>query len=114
MKNIISVRLILSLLVFTFSTAAFASMAPPDHYLVDYTLKYSYTQDSLNKFWKQKSIPQIMVPVRNGVDMYEITYKGIWLDSTFIIAKGVMYVPRTEKPAAEMVYCHGTRISLEQ
>ncbi|HLP52586.1 MAG TPA: hypothetical protein VK154_16975 [Chitinophagales bacterium] len=86
----------------------------PDHYMVSYQLKYTYSQDSLNKFWKKSHIPQLVVPVRNAVDMYEITYKGMWLDSTFITAKGVMYIPKVDKPSAEMVYCHGTRISVGQ
>jgi len=84
----------------------------PDHYMVSYTLKYSYTKDSLNNFWKEKKIPQILVPVRYAVDMYEVTYKGMWLDSSYIMAKGVMYVPHSNQPNAEMIYDHGTRISV--
>jgi hypothetical protein len=101
-------------LIATIGLSGKAASTPPDHYLVSYKLVYSYTQDSLAKFWKHSHIPQIVVPVRNDVDMYEVTYKGMWLDSSFIIAKGVMYIPKTEKPAAEMIYCHGTRISIEQ
>lgn len=97
-----------------FFSVAMASFNPPAKYTVSYKLKYSYTQDSLDRFWKRKNIPQIVLPVRNAVDMYEVTYKGLWLDSTFITAKGVMYIPKGEKPAAEMVYCHGTRISIDQ
>ncbi|MFN8308428.1 MAG: hypothetical protein U0T73_00575 [Chitinophagales bacterium] len=104
-------------LLLTFLTSvstAHPAFSTPDHYLVSYQLKYTYTMDSLNHFWKKSHIPKIAVPLRNAVDMYEVTYKGLWLDSTFIIAKGVMYVPKTTKPSAEMVYCHGTRISLQQ
>ncbi len=89
-----------------------AAQPAPDHYMVNYTLKYTYTKDSLNRFWKQKKIPQIVVPVRYAVDMYEVTYKGMWLDSSYIIAKGVMYVPHSGKPNAELIYDHGTRISV--
>ena len=107
-----------AIILFLFSLAfilnAKAANTPPDHYLVSYQLKYSYTKDSLDRFWKKSHIPQIVVPVRNAVDMYEVTYKGMWLDSTFILAKGVVYVPKTETPSAEMVYCHGTRIGLAQ
>lgn len=111
-KTILS--LLIALLFFIGNgTSAFA-FTLPDHYLVSYELKYSYTQDSLNKFWKRTHIPQLLVPVRNAVDMYEVTYKGLWLDSSFIIAKGVVYIPKTDKPAAEMVYDHGTRIGLQQ
>lgn len=86
----------------------------PSKLLVDYQLRYSYSRDSLMAFWKKNNMPRFVLPVRNGVDMYEVTYKGMWLDSSFIIAKGVLYVPQTDKPAAEMVYCHGTRVSLNQ
>jgi len=100
--------------IFSFHFSSKAATTPPDHYLVSYELKYSYSQDSLDIFWKNSHIPQIAVKVRNAVDMYEVTYKGMWLDSTYIMAKGVMYVPKAVKPSAEMVYCHGTRISLNQ
>ncbi len=74
-----------------FCCTLFAGPTPPEHYMVSYTLKYSYTKDSLENFWKKKKIPQILVPLRFAVDMYKVTYKGMWLDSTYIMAKGVMY-----------------------
>jgi len=114
MKNILLRFSTIILLVITVSVSAKAAFSPPDHYLVSYELKYSYTKDSLDKFWKRTHIPQMVIPVHNAVDMYEVTYKGLWLDSTFIIAKGVLYVPKEVKPSAEMVYCHGTRIGLNQ
>ncbi len=97
-----------------FQNTTKAASGAPDHFLVSYELKYSYTQDSLNKFWKRTHIPQMVVPVRNAVDMYEVTYKGMWLDSSFIMAKGVVYIAKVDKPSAEMVYDHGTRIGLRQ
>ena len=98
---------------FSFTPKAVASQAP-ESFMVDYKLVYSYTQDSLDRFWKSNKIPQVLMPVNNAVDMYEITYKGMWLDSSFIMAKGVLYVPKSDKPLAEMIYCHGTRISVAQ
>ncbi len=86
----------------------------PASYLVEHKLLYTYTQDSLNRFWKANGIPKILIPVRYEVGMYEITYKGMWLDSTYIMAKGVLYLPKSTQPLAEMAYCHGTRISVEQ
>lgn len=86
----------------------------PSSYVVDYKYLYTYTQDSLARFWKKNNIPQAISKVSNDVDMYEVTYKGLWLDSTYIMAKGVLYVPKVDKPVAEMVYCHGTRISVAQ
>jgi len=112
MQNTFRIFCIVILLVVTGSAKAVFS--PPANYLVSYELKYSYSKDSLVRFWKKSHIPQIAVPVRNAVDMYEVTYKGQWLDSSFIIAKGVLYVPKVENASAEMVYCHGTRIGLNQ
>ncbi|MDX2001158.1 MAG: hypothetical protein SFW35_01915 [Chitinophagales bacterium] len=114
MKNLF-IRSALAALFFVFFTSkAFAGFNPPEKYLVEYKLRYSYSVDSLKNFWKKKRIPSVITGVHNAVDMYEITYKGLWIDSSFIIAKGVLYVPKLDKPMAEMVYCHGTRISLEQ
>jgi hypothetical protein len=114
MKKFFVLVSLLSALLFFCVTVSKAALIQPDHFLVSYKLKYSYSKDSLEKFWKRKHIPQIVLPVRNDVDMYEVTYKGLWLDSTFIIAKGVLYVPKTTTPAAEMVYDHGTRIGIAQ
>ncbi len=112
MKKLLSSSVLLTFFLFAFiQTKAFN---PPDTYMVSHKLIYSYTEDSLERFWKANSIPQILIPVENAVDMYEITYKGMWLDSTFVMAKGVLYVPKSDKPLAEMVYCHGTRISVAQ
>jgi hypothetical protein len=112
MKNTLLFCLLAAAL--SFSSTLQAQIKEPEKFLVSYELKYSYTQDSLDRFWKKSSIPQMVIPVRNAVDMYEITYKGLWLDSTFITAKGVVYVPKTTTASAEMVYCHGTRIGTAQ
>lgn len=82
--------------------------------LVEYKLLYTYTKDSLENYYKQNKIPQAISPVVNAVDMYEITYRGEWLDGSLIKAKGVLYVPKTSEPKAEMLYAHGTRISVKQ
>lgn len=107
-------NLLFLLLSFCSLMLSASTFAPPASYVVDFKLKYSYTQDSMDRVWKERNIPQLIAPVKNAVDMYEVTYKGLWLDSTFIVAKGVMYVPRVSKPSPEMVYCHGTRISIGQ
>ncbi len=113
MQKIYSCSLAFIITLGLFATAK-ASFSPPANFLVDYKLRYSYSADSLEHFWKRKGIPKIVVPIRNAVDMYEVTYKGMWLDSSFITAKGVVYIPKIDKPSAEMVYCHGTRIGLQQ
>lgn len=108
MKNFF---LLLSLFVICFSQN---SKAQNENLLVEYELIYTYSKDSLEHFYKKNKIPQIITPVENAVDMYAITYKGEWLDSSYIVAKGVLYVPKTEEAKSEVAYCHGTRISVAQ
>ncbi len=105
--------LLLSFCLLSCLPNAFANKAP-ETFMMEYKLLYSYTEDSLERFWKANKIPQVLMPVENAVDMYEITYKGMWLDSSFVMAKGVLYVPKSDQPLAEMAYCHGTRISVAQ
>ncbi len=56
MKNTLFHFFIATLLTLTTGAKAKA-FTTPDHYLVSYELKYTYTQDSLNKFWKRTHIP---------------------------------------------------------
>lgn len=110
------IRLLYSLLIVLMlvSLRLSATGSDSEKVLVDYKLLYTYSRDSLISFWKKKHIPRLVLPVRYAVDMYEITYRGLWLDSSYVLAKGVLYVPHAQKPMAEMTYCHGTRISLQQ
>lgn len=107
----------LQYVVILFFTCYFVSNATafetPEKFMVEYKLNYSYTLDSIRQYCKNNNIPRFVFPSHNSVDMYEITYKGLWIDSTFIIAKGVLYVPKITKPAAEMVFCHGTQINVD-
>lgn len=112
MKSFILLTLV-SILIIPSSVSA-TLPDTPDKLMVSYKLLYTYTQDSLDRHWKKSGIPKVITKVRNAVDMYEVTYKGLWMDSSYIVAKGVMYIPKVDAPMAEMVYCHGTRISVKQ
>lgn len=108
--------LIATIVVLLFTTFKLFAETPqkPEKFTVSYEYLYTYTEDSLERYWKRNHIPQVITRVRNAVDMYSVTYRGLWMDSTYIIAKGVLYIPKIDKPAAEMVYCHGTRIGINQ
>ena len=69
MMNATRLRLQLIGLLCLLACTLSAATSAPDHYMVSYTLKYSYTKDSLDRFWKQKKIPKIVVPLRYAVDM---------------------------------------------
>jgi hypothetical protein len=99
-------------LLIAFQSAIFAQK--PEKLMIEYKKLYTYTQDSLRNYYKNNKIPKKLAPVRNDVDMYEITYYGKWIDSSYIKAKGVLYVPVKKEGMDEFVYCHGTRISVDQ
>ncbi len=88
---------------------AFASKAP-ESFLVSHELVQSHTVETISALWKQKGIPKIAMPVKNGVDVYEIIYKVQWVDSTWRNASGIYYVPKVDNPVPYMMFGHGTQI----
>lgn len=90
------------------------SLANEDKLLIDYKYLYTYSKDSLAKFYTKREIPQDITPIRYDVDMYEITYWGKWVDDSYVKAKGVLMVPKTEDIIPEMSYCHGTRVEINE
>src|SRR5690606_26635732 len=55
-------------------------------------------------------VPKIMMPVKYGVDVYEIIYKVQWIDGTWRNASGIYFAPKTNKSVPFMMYGHGTQI----
>jgi hypothetical protein len=81
-----------------------------EKHLVSYTLVKSYTKENIQELWKKKSIPKIIMPVKNGVDVYEIIYKAQWIDGSWRNASGIYFAPKIDKPVPFVMYGHGTRI----
>jgi hypothetical protein len=101
-KIILSIILIITLNFKTYSA---------DNYLVEYKLVKSHTTTTIKQHWKEHHIPKIVLPVHNDVDVYEITYKAKWIDSTWHKASGICYIPKNaQKPSPLMMYGHGTQI----
>ena len=84
----------------------------PEKFLVKTTLVKSYSLADLKAMWKKTRKPEIIVPVSNGVNVYEITYKALWIDKkTWIDCSGICYVPQTSgKKVATAMYGHGTEV----
>lgn len=83
----------------------------PTNYLVSYTLVKTHTQKSIAALWKKHHIPKVILHINNDVDIYEITYKAKWIDSSWITCSGIYYAPKNiKKPAPIMMYGHGTQI----
>lgn len=79
-------------------------------YLESYHHVKSHTTETIKALWKQKKIPKFIMPVRYGVDIYEIIYRVQWLDSTWRRASGIYYVPKTDKAVPYFMFGHGTQI----
>lgn len=99
--------LLLALLV---PLVSFVYATEPEAYLVSYELVQSHTKKSINALWKEKGVPKIALPVKNGVDIYEVIYKVQWIDGTWRNASGIYYVPKVEKDVPYMMFGHGTQI----
>lgn len=83
----------------------------PINYLVSYRLVRSDSKKQIDSIWKKHHIPKIAMPVRYGVDIYEIIYKGKWIDSSWINCSGIYFVPKNaKKPSPILMYGHGTQI----
>lgn len=106
--------LLLLVLFSSMATKGEESIRSKKELLIDYKLLYTYSKDSLANFYAKRNIPQAITPIRYDVAMYEITYKGKWVDDSYRIAKGVLMVPITEGKIPEMAYCHGTRVAIKE
>lgn len=83
--------------------------------LNSYTLVQSYGQKELKETWKKYKIPRVIVPVKNGVSVYEVVYTTQWHDGTPIIASGILFLPESQKKTPPMLcYHHGTQIKKER
>lgn len=87
-----------------------SAIANPEKYLVSYELIKTYTKENVEELWKKKKIPKIIMPVKNGVDVYEVIYNAKWIDSTWRKASGIYFVPKIDKAVPYMMYGHGTQI----
>jgi hypothetical protein len=100
----------LVLLPLLLACSAFAHQQPTTPILVSHTLIKSYSEKDVKQVWKEKGVPRIALPVRLGMDVYELIYLVPWLDGTMRKASGIYYVPKTDKAVPFMMYGHGTQI----
>lgn len=83
--------------------------------LISYTKVDSFSVDRLKERWKRMGIPQAIAKVRNGVDVYDITYYTTYGDGSRVVASGIYFIPvAPKKPAPLLIYNHGTTIRPER
>lgn len=102
----------LSCLIFIIHSPIFAQEF---HTLISYEKIESINTDELKQKWKENNIPQIMIPIKYDVDIYEIRYHTLWHDGSIIEASGLYFVPNQNKYKVPlMLYNHGTTMRRRQ
>ncbi|MBX7240560.1 MAG: hypothetical protein K1X92_02340 [Bacteroidia bacterium] len=78
--------------------------------LISFQKKFTFTQDSLQKRWKQVKLPEMIVPIRYEVDLYEVIYYSNYPDGSKVKVSGWALVPKTEGKVSLISYNHGTQL----
>lgn len=93
---------VLFILAFSFSTVF-------GQQLISYTKVDSFSMEKLAERWKGMAIPKFIAPIKNDVDVYDVTYCTTYGDSSCVLASGLYFVPiAPKKPAPLLIYNHGT------
>lgn len=70
-----------------------------------------FEADEIKSTWKRIDIPQLYLPVNNGVYVYEITYLTSWLDGSPVKATGIIMIPdNLHLDYSTIIYHNGTNI----
>jgi len=84
--------------------------------LISYEKVGSYTKEELGKRWKDNSIPKLILPIKNSVEVYDISYFTSYGDGSKVMASGLYFYPVNTKEESHplMIYNHGTNIIKER
>ena len=107
MKRILSILILLPL--------SWSLMAGGE--LVSYEKIMSMSKSDVEQHWKKNSLPEFLVRISNGVDIFELEYMSSLPNGTPIKASGLIFVPRgynKKKKTSMMVYHHGTDMLRER
>jgi len=79
--------------------------------LISHSLIHHFTENELEDLWNENKVSEWIVPISNGIKMYEIIYSTSWHDGSKIKASGLLFVPDNylEKVLPQMIYHHGTK-----
>lgn len=91
------------------------SIAQDFNLLISYEKLTTVQSEELEKRWKENHVPQILIPIKYDVDIYDIKYWTRWHDGTPIMASGVYFVPAQSKYKVPiLLYNHGTHITRQR
>lgn len=70
-----------------------------------------YTAEEIKTTWDRIDIPQVYLPVNNGVTVYEIVFTTEWIDGSPVKSSGLVMVPdNLYKGYSTIIYHNGTSI----
>lgn len=88
-----------------------ADAGPAAGQLIQYSLVKSFPREELQAFFKLHKIPKAVLPVKQGLNVYEVIYTTLYADSSLVKASGLLYVPMDRHiPLSRLIYNHGTEI----
>ncbi|MFN0202016.1 MAG: alpha/beta hydrolase family protein, partial [Bacteroidia bacterium] len=84
-------------------------------FLATYKHLTTISVEDLQKRWKSKGLPEFLMPIHNGIEVYDIDYYTKWHDGSKIKASGLYLVPAGVKKAMpQVIYHHGTSVKKER
>jgi len=70
-----------------------------------------YDINTIKDTWKKINIPELYLPVNNGVHVFEISYTTSWIDGSPVKASGIIMIPDNIHPEySTIIYHNGTNI----
>lgn len=70
-----------------------------------------FSADEIKSTWEKIDIPQLYLPVNNGVTVYEIIFTTSWIDGTPVKSSGIVMVPdNLYDNFSTIIYHNGTSI----
>lgn len=79
--------------------------------LIEYKDVDYFEAEEIKKTWKKIEIPQVYLPVNNGVYVYEISFITTYIDGSEIRSSGLVLVPdNLHKDYSTIIYHNGTNI----
>jgi dienelactone hydrolase len=82
--------------------------------LESFKLVKAFSSESLKAFFKEREIPKLFLPAKNGVNVYEVVYTTTFVNGAVVKASGFLYVPEADiKSHPTLIYNHGTDLCHE-
>lgn len=98
------------ILLFVINLCCAFSTLKAESYILHNKLKH-FTAEEIKDTWEKIDIPQLYLPVNNGVTVYEILFTTDWIDGSPIKSSGLVMVPDNLYDGySTIIYHNGTSI----